>query len=126
MIQPLEPARDFESPMHSQGVAVSSPGTLVFVSGQVGVRPDGSVGEGAAEQSRIAFDNIARVLAEGGLSTADIASLRVHVTSHDDIEAFVQAAEAHLGSHRPASTLLVVEHLAAPALLVQIEAVAAR
>lgn len=126
MISPLEPERDFESPLHSQGVAVSAPGSLVFVSGQVGVRPDGSTGEGMAEQARIAFDNISRVLAEGGLEVSDIASLRTYVTSREDIGAFTAVAKVQLAGHRPASTLLVVEGLAAPGLLVQVEAVAAR
>ncbi len=126
MIIPLEPERDVESPLHSRGVAISSPGTLVLVSGQVGVRPDGSKGEGAAEQTRIAVDNIARILAEGGLELSDIASLRTYVTSREDIGAFVEVVRERLTGHRPASTILVVESLAAPGLLVQIEAVAAR
>lgn len=126
MISPLEPERDVESPLHSQGVAISAPASLVFVSGQVGVRPDGSTGDGMVEQTRIAFDNIARVLAEGDLEPSDIASLRTYVTSREDIGAFVEVARERLAGHRPASTLLVVESLAAPGLLVQVEAVAAR
>ena len=40
----LEPPRDFESPLHSQGIVVPSPGRLAFVSGQVGVRADATMG----------------------------------------------------------------------------------
>ncbi len=123
---PLEPPRDrvLESPLHSQGVLVPSPGGLAFVSGQVGVRPNGTTGNDVEQQTRIAFENIARVLAEAGLDLSDVASLRIYLTSHDDIGSFAQAARQCLGGHRPAATLLLVEHVANPALLVQVEAVA--
>lgn len=123
-MRPLEPPRDFASPLHSQGVLVANPGALAFVSGQVGVRPDGSIGHGVSEQVRIAFENIARVLAEGGLGLGDVASLRIYLTSHDHIVTFADTASRCLGGHRPAATLLVVDRLANPDLLVQVEAVA--
>lgn len=125
-ITPLEPPRSFESPLHSQGILVPSPGGIAFVSGQVGVRPDATTGDGLEQQTRIAFENIARVLAEAGLGLGDVASLRIHLTSHDHIEDFTRTARDLLGGHRPAATLLLVEHLANPALLVQVEAVAVR
>lgn len=125
LIRPLEPARAFDSPLHSQGTVVTGPGRLAFVSGQVGVRPDASMGRGMAEQTQIAFDNIARILAEADLTIADVASLRSCLTSHDAIPTFTETAARCLAGNRPASTLLIVEHLANPALLVQVEAVAA-
>ncbi|WP_035281155.1 RidA family protein [Brevibacterium album] len=65
-----------------------SPGGIAFVSGQVGIRPDATAGIGAEQQTRIAFENIARVLAEAGLGLSDVASLRIYLTSHDHIEGF--------------------------------------
>ncbi|HIZ35191.1 MAG TPA: RidA family protein [Candidatus Ruania gallistercoris] len=120
----LEPPRDFESPLHSQGIVVPSPGRLAFVSGQVGVRADATMGSDLSQQTRIAFENIARVLAEADLGLSDVASLRIYLTSCDDIETFTRVAHRCLHGHRPAATLLLVEELANPALLVQIEAVA--
>lgn len=121
---PLEPPRSFDSPLHSQGVLVTAPGRLAFVSGQVGVRPDATIGAGVEEQTRIAFDNVDRVLAEASLGLGDVASLRTYLTSADHIPAFTRAAEECLAGHRPASTLLLLDRLANPALLVQVEAVA--
>lgn len=123
-IVPLEPPRNLESPLHSQGVLVPSPGGLAFVSGQVGVRADGTTGDDVEQQTRIAFENITRVLAEAGLGLSDVASLRIYLTSHDHIESFTRTASRCLRGHRPAATLLLVEHLANPTLLVQVEAVA--
>ena len=123
---PLEPGRDFDSPLHGQGVFLTGHSGVALVSGQVGVRPDGTSGSGLAEQTRIAFENIARILAEADLDLPDVASLRIYLTSPDHIEAFTAVARQCLDGHRPAATLLIVHQLANPALLVQIEAVAAR
>lgn len=125
VIRGLEPPRDFASPFHSQGTMAVGAERMAFVSGQVGVRPDGSVGHGVAEQTRIAVENIERVLAEGDLTLADVVSLRVYLTDHEDIGAFVETARPYFSDPRPASTLLVVSSLSNSALLVQIEAVAA-
>ncbi|MGC5617680.1 RidA family protein [Georgenia sp. Z1491] len=125
LIRPLEPARDFDSPLHSQGALVVGADRLAFVSGQVGVRPGGSMGADLTEQTLIAFENVERVLAEADLGMPDVASLRIYLTSHDAIPEFTETARGCLCGHRPASTLLVVEHLANTALLVQVEAIAA-
>lgn len=121
---PLDPPRVVASPLHSPGPLAPAPGGLVFVSGQVGARPGGTTAPGVAHQTRVIFDNVLRVLAEAVLTVFDIASLRIYLTSHQDIQAFAQEAKICLKGHRPAATLLVVEHLADPTMLVQVEAFA--
>lgn len=121
---PMEPPRKFDSPLHNQGVLAPRPGRLAFVSGQVGVRADATTGDGVEEQTQIAFDNIARILAEASLDLSDLASLQIYLTSPDHINGFTQTARRCLGGHRPAATLVVVEQLANAALLVQIQATA--
>jgi enamine deaminase RidA (YjgF/YER057c/UK114 family) len=113
-ITPLEPPRGVDSPLHAQGVLIERTDRLAFVSGQ----------DGMEEQTRIAFDNISRVLAESDLGLASVAFLRIFLTSHDDIQDFSRIARERLCGHRPAATLTIVEHLADPALHVQIEVVA--
>lgn len=122
----LEPPRAFTSPFHSQGVMAVGAAKMAFVSGQVGVRPDGSMGEGVREQTLIAIENITRVLGEGELGLADIVSLRIYLTSHHHIGPFVEAARPHFSDPRPAATLLIVPSLSNGNLLVQIEAIATR
>ena len=53
-----------------------------------------------------------------------VIAMRVYLTAHEHIGLFVESAKPFLRGHRPAATLLVLEHLSNPALLVQIEAVA--
>lgn len=128
-LRPLNPARARRSPFHSQGVAVTDPSRWVYVAGQVGVRPDGAVGPDVVEQTAIAFDNVAAVLAEGGLGLSDVVQLRIYVTARDHIGGVVAGADGLLPAvieERPGATLLIVPELADPRLLVQIEAVAAR
>ena len=38
---------------------------MLFISGQVGVRPDGTFGDGFAEQAELAFRNLVAVLESG-------------------------------------------------------------
>lgn len=123
MITALDPARDFGSPFHSQGTLAT--GTrMAFVSGQVGVRPDGTRAEGVRDQTVVAMENVRRVLTEGGLGMMDVASLTIYLTARDHVSTFVEAAAPFLPEVRPAATLLVVPELAAPGLLVQVAATA--
>lgn len=110
---------------YSHGVEVVSPQRLVFVAGQVGVRPDGSVAEGIAEQTRVAIGNLNTVLAEAGMDGSNIVKSTIYLTDESLMEGFVAAGGPLLPSPPPATTLVYVKALASPALLVEIEAVAA-
>lgn len=124
MITALEPDRAFGSPFHSQGTLATGVSRMAFVSGQVGVRPDGTRAEGIADQTVVAMENVLRVLGQGGFTMSDVGRLTVYLTSHDHIGSFVDAAAPFLPEVRPAATLLVVGALADPSLLVQVEALA--
>lgn len=126
MITGLDTPRSVRSPFHSQATSVSGLSEMVFVSGQVGMRADGTRAEGVAAQTTVAMENVIAVLAEAGMTMADVAKLTIYLTQHDHIPAFVEAASPSLSEPRPAATLLIVHALADPALLVQVEAVAAR
>lgn len=111
---------------YSQGAEVEASARMVFVSGQVGVRPDGSVAEGIGEQTQVAIDNIKSVLAAAGMEASDIVKSTIYLTDEADFEGFAAAGAPILASPPAATTLLYVKALASPALLVEIEAIAAR
>lgn len=77
-------ARDVVSPagrhalyaLHRYSPAIRSNGFL-FVSGQVGSRPDGSPEPDRDEQVRLAFRNLNAILAEAGCSFADVVDVTV-------------------------------------------------
>jgi enamine deaminase RidA (YjgF/YER057c/UK114 family) len=111
---------------YSHTAVVSAPADLVFVAGQVGMAVDGAVPPAFAEQAELAFRNLRACLAAHGLGVDAVVKLNVFVLPGQDFQALRQVRERHFGTHRPASTTVYVPALAAPAFLLEVEAVAAR
>lgn len=109
---------------YSHAVAAMNIGSLLFVSGQVGVGPDGTVPDSVAEQARIASDNLLALLEQAGMDKSNIAKFTIYLTDESHMGDFMAGAAHVLGSPPPAATLLVVKALAAPNLKVEIEAIA--
>jgi 2-iminobutanoate/2-iminopropanoate deaminase len=103
------------------------PGTeLVFISGQVGMRPDGSVPEDIADQAEVVFQNLRACLGAHGAGMASVVKITTFVVSGQDAQLVRQIRSRHFGSHRPASTLVFVPQLLTPDYLIEVEAVAVR
>jgi 2-iminobutanoate/2-iminopropanoate deaminase len=112
--------------LYSHTVTVPEGTELVFLSGQLGVRPDGSVPATMAEQADQVFANIVALLGAHGLDPTSIVKLTTFMVAGHDGDAVRTARLKHLGSHRPASTAVFVSRLVDPAWLVEVEAVAAK
>jgi 2-iminobutanoate/2-iminopropanoate deaminase len=107
--------------------AVVPAGTeLVFLSGQVGARPDGSTPPTLAEQADQAFANIVQLLAAHGLQPDAIVKLTLFIVAGQDIQVVRNARVKYLGNHRPTSTAVFISQLADPKWFVEVEAVAAK
>lgn len=121
MHRKINPA-DFPKPAsnYSQGIAHTAGAERLVLSGQVGVRPDGSTVPGVEGQLKQAFANFLAVLKEAGFSTTDVVKVTVYVTQPALTE-FRRAREAALGPHAPAATYVQVAALADPGYLVEIE-----
>jgi enamine deaminase RidA (YjgF/YER057c/UK114 family) len=111
---------------YSHGIEVDSPMRLVFGSGQTGVDTDGRIGEDIEEQSRLAWRNIAGVLAGAGMGISDIVQLNMLLVNRGDLPTARAVREEYLDGHRPTSTLLFVAGLAYPDWLIEIDFVAVR
>lgn len=109
---------------YSQGALATSPQRTLYISGQVGVDANGRMGADIGEQAQIAVANLNAVLAAAGMDASNLAKVTIYLTDDALIPGFMQAAGGALPSPPPATTLLVVKALAAPPLLVEIEAVA--
>lgn len=125
MRRAVNPAGATPPQFYSHAVEVSAPQRFLFVSGQVGVRADGSLAEGMAEQAAVAVQNLRAVLAEAGMGVADVVKYTIYLTDEAQTGAFMQAAAGLVTDPPAATTLLYVKALADPAMLVEIEAVAA-
>jgi 2-iminobutanoate/2-iminopropanoate deaminase len=111
-----------------QAIEISGAQRTLFLAGQVSVDEEGRPlhPEDMSAQLNQAMDNLETVLREAGFELSDVVRLNYYTTDVDRFfEAYGGAAGrlAEAGS-RPASTLLAVQRLAFPELLVEIEATA--
>jgi enamine deaminase RidA (YjgF/YER057c/UK114 family) len=111
---------------YSHGIEVPPNARWLHVAGQVGVRPDGSVPATIEEQTEVVWQNILAVLADAGMGIGDVVKITSFLTRYENFQRFAQTRAKFLGSHRPASTLLVISSLARPEFLVEVEAIAAK
>ena len=117
------PEQDLDNDLCQAVVA----GNIVFVRGQVGQDLDTaeSVGIGdPAAQADQAMRNITQLLEEAGAAVGDICRITIYLTDIRFREAVYRTVGQHLKGVFPVSTGLVVEALARPEWLVEIEATA--
>ena len=110
-------------------VVTAAPGRLVFVSGQVAWDENLQLvgGDDLAAQAEKALANLGAALRAAGATPADLTSLRVYVVDYEPRHAGALApvlAKFLAGAAPPAQTLLGIKALAAPGLLIEIEAFA--
>ena len=117
--------------MFSPGVKVTEPASTLFIAGQISAGADGStVGEGDfAAQVRQVFHNIGVVLDAGGMGFCDIVKFTTFIVGQQHVPTFVETRgeifpELFGVGPYPTNTLIVIDRLARPQFLVEIEAVA--
>ena len=109
---------------YSQGVRV---GETVYVSGQLGIDPaTGALPEGAAAQAAQSIANIEAVLAQAGLTLANVVKTTVLLADIADFAAVNAVYAERFSEPYPARSAFAVAALPKPGALVEIEAVAVR
>ena len=108
-------------------LAIEAPAAArwLYVSGQVGVTPDGSFADGPEAQMEAAWRNVLAILDSAGMGAGDLVKVTAYLTRAEDIGFYREVRDRMLGGAEPASTLIVISALADPDWLVEIEAVAA-
>jgi enamine deaminase RidA (YjgF/YER057c/UK114 family) len=106
----------------NQAELIEHPTKILVCSGQTSIGADGAVQHpnDMAAQVQDALENLAAVLAEAGMTMADVVRTTTYVT---DMDAYLRAMRNMPTS---ASTLIGVSRLAYPDLMVEIEAIAIR
>jgi enamine deaminase RidA (YjgF/YER057c/UK114 family) len=88
---------------------------LLFIAGVVGVRPDGTLPESAAEQGELALPRTAAILRLAGLGMADLVEVvSYHVDLHDHLQAFMPIKDRYFVQPYPAWSIIGVAALARP------------
>jgi enamine deaminase RidA (YjgF/YER057c/UK114 family) len=113
---------------YAHGVEVPAGARLVVTSGQLGLRADDTLPEGARAQADQCFANCAAILAEAGMGPADAIRINAFVTDRAHMAGYMAARDAWLAgvARLPASTLVIVTGFTRPEFLVEVEVTAAR
>ena len=112
----------FQGAPYNQAVRV---GELVFVAGQLGLRPGEQqmVGPGIAEQTEQALTNLGAILEEAGSGMDRLVKTTVFLRNLDDFPAMNEVYARHAGERPPARSTVEVGRLPSGAV-VEIEAIA--
>jgi enamine deaminase RidA (YjgF/YER057c/UK114 family) len=112
----------------NQGEVVSGQTRTLYCSGQTSTDAEGKPQhEGdIAAQLAVSLDNLEAVLAEAGMSLANLVRLNVYTTDVDRLFPHYGVLAARLGAAgvAPATTMLEVSRLAIPGQLVELEGTA--
>jgi len=111
---------------YNHAVLVRQPESTLYMSGQLGERPDGTISSDFTEQARQIWTNIKAVLSEAEMGVGDIVKVVSYVVGEQHILPYVAAHREALAPHMPPWTLIVVAGLGSPKYLVEVEAIAAR
>lgn len=109
---------------YSMGLEIGQHRRLLFVSGQVPAKTDGSVPEGFEAQCEQAWRNIIEVLTSAGLGVEHLVKINTFLTDKSQLLANRAIRKKMLAGNEPASTVMIAETVDAKWLL-EIEAIAA-
>ena len=112
--------------IYSHAFEVGHAEKVLYVSGQFGVAPDGTLPEDFVGQLDQAMNNVEALLAAAGMGKENIVKITYFLARKDDFPLLGQKRrERWARSEPPAVTAIVVAGLARPEYLVEIEVVAA-
>jgi 2-iminobutanoate/2-iminopropanoate deaminase len=112
--------------LYSHQIEIRGNERLLVLSGQVGMRQDGTVPADPLEQIDIAFENILRNLRSANMDVKDIIKLTYYLVGEIDTPKRREVVLSKLRGHQPCSTVLYVTALASPMFRVEIDAWASR
>jgi len=112
---------------YSLGAEIPVGARILSVSGQVGVDSRGKLQPTFDKQAAQVFKNIAQVLKAGGMGFKDIVKMTTFLTDARFVGSFRTVRDQFITEPPyPSSTLLIVAGLADPAMLIEIEVLAAK
>lgn len=111
---------------YAHAVEASAGTRLLFISGQVGITPDGRMCETEEEQHAQAWRNLLAVLADAGMGPDDLIEVTVYITTRSGVPIFRATRDKMLDGREVATTLLIVAGLAGIDWKVEISAIAGK
>ncbi len=111
---------------YNHGLLVPAGASLLVTSGQMGIQLDDSIPSDVTAQAELCFEAIGAILAEAGMSFADVIRVSAFVTRREDFAAYMAVRDRYTLDPKPVSTLLIVGGFTRPEFLVEVEVTAAR
>jgi 2-iminobutanoate/2-iminopropanoate deaminase len=108
---------------YTQAIKVSDATRTLYISGQVGVRKDGTIPVDIVEQIRLAWQNLEAQLKAADMTFDNLVKITTMLPNQGDLAVAREGRGKALGNRIPASTLIVAG-LADPAWKIEIEGVA--
>ncbi len=111
---------------YSHGILAPAGGQVIVTSGQLGMRPDGTIPDGAQAQAEVCFANIDAILAQARAGRDTILRVNAFVTDRAHMAGYMAARDAFFASVTPppASTLVIVSGFTLPEFVVEVEVTA--
>ncbi len=123
-IMHINPDGLYKSPVFSQAV-VAEGGKTIYIGGQNGILPDGKMaGDTLAAQTEQALKNILAILKELGATQENVVKQTLYIAQGQDLREGFAAAQRVWGNFPTAISSVLVESLAVPGALVEIDAIA--
>lgn len=116
------PAHNF----YAHAVEIPANSRQLYLAGQVGVRPDGTISSDFADQVEQTMKNIEVILTAAGMGFGDIVRFNAYCMTAENIITYAQIRNAIIGAEPPASTAIVINGLANSDWKIEIDLVAAR
>src|SRR3954462_2671568 len=84
---------------YAQAVEVRPDARYLFISGQVGMKPDGTVPTDFNDQCHVAYQNIMHILEAAGMNATHLVKLTVFLTQPYQSVLHAQIRREYLGDH---------------------------
>ena len=111
---------------YSHGIVAPAGCEWLATSGQLALRPDGTVPEDVEAQCVLVFEALRAILTEGGMDFSHVVQFRAYVTDRAHFPIYGTVRARYVSGEAFASTLLVVSGFTRPEFKVEVELVAAR
>jgi len=111
---------------YSHAIEVAAGSRMLYVSGTVGVQPDGTVPSEFAAQVKAVMDNLTEILKAGGMDWNDVVKFQGFLMPQGDLATFAEIRQKYFGPQKPAMTVVWVSGLADPRWMVEVDLVAAK
>jgi len=124
-INPKNIAEPFNNAYHHT-VVIPAGSKVAHISGQVGLKKDGTVSDDLREQVEQTWQNLMACVEVAGMGAKDIVKVTAYLVNAEDYPVFAEVRAKYLPQARPAATTILVKSLVMPEWRVEIEAVIAK